>query len=66
MKCFIRRYDKEKGEFKDSYFNKHLWIGQNHWVILKQDAKLFNTVAEARATMKVYKLKNCEVEKCGK
>ena len=66
MKCYIRRFDKEKNEFRDVYFNKHLFENQNHWVGTKQDAKLFNTVAEARATIKLYKIKNVEVEKCTK
>lgn len=63
MKCCIRRYDEEKEEFKDSYFDKHLWGNQNHWVHLKQDAKVFASVKEARWIIKLYKLKNCKVEK---
>lgn len=52
---------------RDSYFNKHIGIDvcPNLWTY-KFEAKLFDSVAEARATIKVYKLKNCEVEKCSK
>lgn len=61
MKCWIKRIDR------DSYFNKHIGIDicPNLWTY-KSEAKLFDSVAEARATIKVYKLKNCEVEKCTK
>ena len=34
-----------------------------HWVEDKQEAKLFSSVAEARQTIKVYKIKNVEVVK---
>ena len=66
MKCCIRRYDEEKEEFKDSYFDKHLWGNQNHWVILRQDAKIFNSVAEANFFIKMYKLKNVKIFKLRK
>lgn len=63
MKCYIRRYDKEKQIFKDGYFSRHIGENDNHWVVLKQEAKRFDSVKEAREFMKTYKLKNCEVEK---
>lgn len=66
MECFIRRYDEEKEEFKDSYFNKHLWGIQNHWVNLKQDAKIFGSVKEANFFAKIYNLKNYKIEKIKK
>ena len=61
MKCWIKRLNS------DAYFEKHIGLEmcQNKWTY-KHDAKLFDSVAEARATIKVYKLKNCEVEKCTK
>ena len=59
MKCRIKRIGN------DSYFNKHLGIGMcpNHWTY-KDSAKVFNSVAEARTTIKVYKIKNVEIERC--
>jgi hypothetical protein len=49
MKCRIKRTNN------DSYFNKNL--GEfNHWTP-RSEAKLFDSVAEARATMKIHKLK---------
>jgi hypothetical protein len=47
------------------YFNKHLGIGMcpNHWTY-KDSSKVFNSVAEGRAAMKVYRLKNVEIERC--
>ena len=59
MKCYIKRINN------NSYFSKHLFDGQNHWTP-KIEAKLFDTVSEARASIKVYKLKNCEIEKVKK
>lgn len=61
MKCWIKRLNR------DVYFENHIGVEMcpNKWTY-KTDAKLFDSVAEARATIKVYKLKNCEVEKCGK
>ena len=58
MKCRIKRLNNEM------YFNKHLGIEicPNRWSF-KEEAKIFNTVAEARATIKLFKIKNCEVEK---
>jgi len=55
MKCRIKRTNN------DSYFNKNLGF-QNHWTPRKE-AKLFDSVAEARATMKIHKLKNVEIER---
>lgn len=59
MKCFLKRIGN------DSYFNKNLFIGQNHWTP-KKEARLFKSVDEARKIIKKYKLKNVEVEKCTK
>lgn len=58
MKCRIKKVDK------DVYFKKHIGIEMcpNHWVY-RDDAKVFNSVAEARTTIKLCKLKNVEVEK---
>lgn len=66
MICYIRRYDNEKNEYKDSYFDKHLWEGKNHWVARKEDAKMFGNVAEANFFIKMYKLKNVKVYKIKK
>lgn len=63
MKCYIRRYDEKEQIWKDSWFNKHLWGEQNHWTIFKSEAKEFESVKEARWFIKMYNLKNCEVEK---
>lgn len=59
MKCYIKRINN------DTYFNKNLGENFNHWTP-KREAKEFESVADARATMKIYKLKNVEVEKCTK
>ena len=63
MKCYIRRYDNEEQIWKDSWLNRHLWGTQNHWVTTREGAKRFGSVKEARWFIKMYKLKNCEVEK---
>lgn len=60
MNCYIKRYN-EKIE-KYSYFNKHLKDGFNHWVQKKEEAKLFDSVKEARWIIKHYKLKKCDIE----
>lgn len=59
MKCYIRRIQKDK----ETWFQKHLWENKNHWVIFRQEAKEFGSVKEARWFIKMYNLKNCEVEK---
>ena len=61
MKCWIKRLNR------DVYFENHIGVEMcpNKWTY-KSEAKLFDSVAEARATIKVYKLKNCEVKKCRK
>jgi hypothetical protein len=58
MECRIKRIDR------DIYFNKHLGIAMcpNHWAP-RRECRVFNSVAEARATIKLCKLKNVEVEK---
>ena len=61
MKCFI-----VKKEIKmKMYYSKHLGFEgmENHWVLDRQEAKLFPTVAEARKEIRINKLKNVEVEK---
>lgn len=55
MKCRIKRINN------DSYFDKNLGF-QNHWTY-KEESKLFNSVAEGRAAIKLYKLKNVEIDK---
>jgi len=60
MKCYIRRF--KDGEFKVGYYKIHIIKNINHWVYTKEEAKLFNSVKEARREIKKYKLKNCEVE----
>lgn len=60
MKCYIRRF--KDGKFGIGYFKLNVCSGFNHWVFTKQEAKLFDTVAKARKTIKKYKIKNCEVE----
>lgn len=58
MKCRIKRVGN------DSYFNKNIGF-QNHWAYINE-AKVFDSVAEARATMKIFKIKNAEIEKVKK
>lgn len=61
MKCFI-----VKKELKiKMYYKYHLGFeGQeNHWVLDRQEAKLFPNVKEARQEIRINKLKNVEVEK---
>ena len=57
MKCRIKRINK------DSYFNKHIGttICPNLWTYI-YDAKIFNSVIEARTIIRKCKLKNVEVE----
>jgi hypothetical protein len=55
MKCRIKRIDN------DSYFNKNIGF-QNHWTYINE-AKVFGSVADARATIKVYKIKKAGIEK---
>lgn len=62
MNCYIKR-NNEKIE-KQSYFARNISKNINHWVQLKQEAKLFRTVKDARRIIKHYKLRNCEVEIC--
>lgn len=62
MKCYIRKIDEKTKEFKNIYFNKHLFENQNHWTT-RDEAKIFPSVLEARKTIKKYKLKNVAVEK---
>lgn len=67
MKCYIRRCtyneDGEK-EWLDTYYSKCLTKGiHNHWVCLRQEARMFDSVAEARKEIKEKGLKNCDVYK---
>lgn len=61
MKCRIKKVDR------DSYFNKHIGLEScpNLWGY-RDNAKVFNSVAEGRIAIKLYKLKNVEVEKIKK
>lgn len=61
MKCFIVR----KSLSIKMYYSKHLGFEcqQNHWVWDRQEAKLFDSVKEARQEIRINKLKNVEVEK---
>lgn len=70
MKCYI------KSEKYDIYFNKFLYFSDSitkktlmtvetsicHWTY-RDEAKIFDSIAEARATIKLYKLKNIKIEK---
>lgn len=56
MKCRIKKINKE------AYFDKNIGF-QNHWVY-RDSAKIFDSVAEARAIIKVYKIQNVEIERC--
>ena len=57
MKCFIKR--------NNMYYKRHLGFEgqQNHWVLDRQEAKLFDSVKEARQEIRINKIKNVEVEK---
>ena len=61
MKCFIVR---KRLNIK-MYYSKHLGFEcqQNPWVWDRQEAKLFDSVKEARQEIRINKLKNVEVEK---
>lgn len=61
MKCFI-----VKNALKvKMYYSKHLGFEgmENHWVLDRQEAKLFPSVKEARQEIRINKIKNVEVEK---
>lgn len=64
MRCYVRKYNEKLDRY--SYFAKNWGENENHWVQLKQEAREFNNVKEARWAIKKYRLKNCEVEKCQK
>lgn len=64
MNCCIKRYN-EKIE-RHSYFARNIGKNINHWVQLRIEAKMFDTIKEAKRIIKHYKLKNCEVEICQK
>ena len=58
MKCRIKK------ESNNTYFNKYIggYGIKCHWTG-KEESKIFESVAEARATIKVYDLKKVIVEK---
>ena len=58
MRCIIKKLNN------DSYFNKNIGF-QNHWTF-RDEAKEFESVADARAIIKKYKLKEVEVKKIKK
>ena len=62
MKCYIRRYNKDEKEWGFGYLAEHHSF-MDHWVMDKREAKQFQSVKEARWFIKIYKIKNCEVEK---
>lgn len=61
MKCFIVRNTLKV----KAYYSKHLGFEgmKNHWVLDRQEAKLFPSVKEARQEIRINKIKNVEVEK---
>jgi len=67
MNCRIKKIKtgKKKRLISDIYFDKHLELETNHWAKI-DEAKVFDSVADARKTIKDYKLKNVEVEKIKK
>lgn len=56
MKCYI------KSTKRDVFFDKYIYDGQCHWVSM-DEGKIFESVKEARETIKKYKLKNVEIFK---
>lgn len=56
MKCRLKRLKN------DTYFCKHITDNLNHWTC-KEESKTFNTVSEARAMIKLFKIKNAKIEK---
>lgn len=59
MNCYIKRINN------DTYFSKNLGVNCNHWTPLRE-AKLFDSVLDAKAAVKVYKLKNVKIQKVKK
>jgi len=59
MNCYIKRINN------DTFFSKNIGVGFNHWTP-SREAKLFDSVANAKATINVYKLKNVEILKVKK
>ena len=61
MKCFIVKTALKV----KMYYSRHLGFEgmENHWVLDRQEAKLFPSVKEARQEIRINKLKNVEVEK---
>jgi len=55
MKCRIKR------ENNDSYFNKNI-DAFNHWT-MKSEAKIFESIAEARNAIKKFNLKKITIER---
>lgn len=71
MKCYIRRYNKDEKEWGFGYLKPVEYYDRSdkqnkyyiHWVADKKESMTFNSVKEARWFIKIYKIKNCEVEK---
>lgn len=71
MKCLIKKNNLYYGKFlflsnilsKNTLKSKEL--PTCHWVC-KADAKIFNSVSEAKAIIKINKLNNVEIEKIKK
>ena len=57
MKCFIKR--------NNMYYKHYLGLDscKIHWVADRQEAKLFESVKEARQEIRINKIKNVEVVK---
>lgn len=59
MKCYIKRIGNP------TCFEKNLGKNINHWTP-QREAKLFDSVAIAKAAIKLYSLKNVEILKVKK
>ncbi|MBQ1551699.1 MAG: hypothetical protein IIZ67_06315 [Bacilli bacterium] len=57
MRCRLKVINKE-----DTYYNSYLGEGLFHWTY-KDQARIFETVVEARKIIRKHKLKNVEIEK---
>ena len=55
MKCRIKRTNS------DSYFNKNISTGVNHWTP-RRECRVFKDDEQANKIIEKYKLKNVEVE----
>ena len=59
MNCYIKRITNS------TYFNKNISKGFNHWTT-QREARIFDSVALAKAAIKIYNLKNVEIQKIKK